>query len=60
VIRLNLGAHPPQFFDATKQRVALSINPGQTVVYRNLFYQGKIRVNLSGYWQPGYAEPLWS
>lgn len=59
VIRLNLGSHPPQFFDENKQCVALQIDPGATVVYRNLFYKGKVRVNLIGYWQQGYAEPLW-
>lgn len=59
VIRLKLGSHPPQFFDEDKERVELSIDPGETVVYHNLRYKGKIRVNLIGYWQQGYAEPLW-
>jgi hypothetical protein len=59
VIRLKLGSHPPQFFDENKQRIALVAEPGKTVSYRNLFYKGKVRVNLIGYWQPGYAEPLW-
>jgi hypothetical protein len=59
VIRLNLGAHPPHFFDENKQRVTLQIDPGETVVYRNLWYKGKVRVNVIGYWQQGYAEPLW-
>jgi hypothetical protein len=59
VIRLKLGAHPPHFLDESKQRVELSAEPGKTVVYRNLLYKGKVRVNLIGYWQKGYAEPLW-
>lgn len=59
VIRLNLGSHPPQFFDENKQRVELQIDPGKTEVYRNLFYKGKVRVNVIGYWQQGYAEPMW-
>ena len=59
VIRLNLGSHPPQFFDENKQRVELTIDPGETKIYRTLFYKGKVRVNLIGYWQQGYAEPLW-
>ena len=59
VIRLTLGAHPPQFFDENKQRVELSIDPGETVVERNLWYKGKVRVNVIGYWRQGYAEPLW-
>lgn len=59
VIRLNLGSHPPHFFDENKQRVELTIDSGETVVYRNLCYKGKVCVNLIGYWQQGYAEPLW-
>lgn len=59
VIRLNLGSHPPQFFDENKQRVELTIDPGETVVYHNLWYKGKVCVNVIGYWQQGYAEPLW-
>lgn len=59
VIRLNLGSHPPQFFDENKQRVELTIDPGETQVYRNLWYKGKVRVNVIGYWQQGYAEPMW-
>ena len=59
VIRLHLGSHPPQFFDENKQRVALQIDPGETVVYRKLWYKGKVCVNVIGYWRQGYAEPLW-
>ena len=59
VIRLNLGSHPAQFFDEKKQRIELQIDPGITVVYRNLLYKGKVRVNVRGYWRQGYAEPLW-
>lgn len=59
VIRLNLGSHSPHFFDENKQRVALQVDPGETVVYRNLFYKGKVQVNVIGYWRQGYAEPLW-
>lgn len=59
VIRLNLGSHPPQFLDETNQRVTLRIDPGETVVCRNLWYKGKMRVNLMSYRQQGNAEPLW-
>ncbi len=59
VIRLNLGSHPPLFFDENKQRVELQIDPCETKVYRNLVYKGKARVNVIGYWQQGYAEPMW-
>lgn len=59
VIRLKFGAHPPQFFDENQQRVELSVDPGKTVVYRSILYKGRVRVNVIGYWQKGYAEPLW-
>ena len=59
VIRLKLGAYPPHFFDANQQRIELNAEPGKTVVYRNIFYKGRVRVNVIGYWQSGYAEPLW-
>jgi len=59
VIRLKMGTHPPQFFDENKQRIELVAEPGKTVIYRRLWYKGKVRVNVIGYWQKGYAEPLW-
>ncbi|HZQ08735.1 MAG TPA: transposase [Anaerolineae bacterium] len=59
VIRLKVGAQPPQFFDENKQRIELRVDPGKTAVYRGILYKGKVRVNVIGYWQPGYAEPLW-
>jgi len=59
VIRLKLGSHPPQFFDENKQPIELVAEPGKTVVYRNIFYKGKVRINVIGYWHKGYAEPLW-
>jgi hypothetical protein len=59
VIRLKLGSHPPQFFDENKCLVELEAEPGKTVIYRGIWYKGKVRVNVIGYWQKGYAEPLW-
>jgi hypothetical protein len=59
VIRLNMGRHAPHFFKANGRRMDLAIAPGQTVVYRGLYYKDQVRVNVIGYWRPGYAEPLW-
>lgn len=59
VIRLKMGTHPPEFIDGNKQRLELSAEPGKTVIYRGIWYKGKVCVNVIGYWQPGYAEPLW-
>lgn len=59
VIRLNLGSHPPRFFDGDRQRVALTISPGEERVIPNVFYKGQVRVNLMGKWRAGLSEPLW-
>ncbi len=59
VIRLKLGSHPPQFLDADGHRIELSVDPGKTVVYRQVRYKGTVRVNVIGTWQVGYAEPMW-
>lgn len=59
VIRLNLGSHPPKFWDYQGREVALTIAPGETVVHSNVWYKGKACVNLIGSWKKGFSEPLW-
>ncbi len=59
VIRLNLRAHPPKFFDGDKQEVALTISPGETVIHNQVWYMGKVCVNLIGTWKKGLSEPMW-
>lgn len=59
VIRLNKGSKPPKFYDEEGQEVALSISPGETVISNNLWYMGKVRVNLIGTWKSGLSEALW-
>jgi hypothetical protein len=59
VIRLNLGSHPPAFYDDEGQRVHLAISPGQTQIYQRLWYKGQIQVNVIGRWKQGLDEPLW-
>ncbi len=59
VIRLNLGSHPPKFYDQEGQEVALTISPGETVIHNNVWYKGKACVNLIGRWKEGLSEPLW-
>ena len=59
VIRLNLGSHPPKFCDLKGKDVALTISPGQTVIHLNVFYKGKVYVNLIGRWKEDLSEPLW-
>lgn len=41
VIRLNLGSHPPRFWDVDGKEVALLISPGETVIYPRYGIRGK-------------------
>lgn len=59
VIRLNLRSHPPKLFNAEHREVDLSLAPGETVVLRDIWYKGKVRIHLIGRWKKGLAEPLW-
>ncbi len=59
VIRLNLGSHPPKFWDKDGQEVSLKIIPGETVIHKNVWYKGKACVNLIGTWGKGFSEPMW-
>ena len=59
VIRLNLRANPPKFYDEDGKQVALTISPGETVVLNHVWYMGKVCVNVVGTWKKGLTEPLW-
>lgn len=59
VIRLNLRAHPPKFYDQDGQVVALTISPGETVILNKIWYMGKVLVNVIGTWKKGLDEPMW-
>jgi len=59
VIRLNLRANPPKFYDQDGKEVALTISPGETIIHHHLWYMGKVRVHLVGTWKKGLAEPMW-
>ena len=59
VIRLNLGSHPPKFWDIDGQPVALTISPGEVVLHPRVWYKGQACVNLIGTWNKGFSEPLW-
>ena len=51
--------HPPKLFNAEGREVDLSLEPGQTVVLRDIGDKGRVRINLIGRWQWGVSEPLW-
>lgn len=59
VIRLNLRANPPKFFDEDGKEVALTISPGETVIHNHVWYMGKVQVNLIGVWNKGFTDPMW-
>lgn len=59
VIRLNLRANPPKFYDADGKEVALTISPGETVILNKIWYMGKVLVNVIGTWKKGLDEPMW-
>jgi hypothetical protein len=59
VIRLNLGSHPPTFYDQEGKIVALTISAGETVTLNKVWYKGKACVNLIGKWRKGLSQPLW-
>jgi hypothetical protein len=56
VIRLKVG---PNFFDQKGNSVALSIQKGEKRVLNKVFYMGKVFVNVIGWWQEGFSDPMW-
>lgn len=62
VIRLNQGSKPPKFYYdvGQKRELKLRIAPGEgTKIYRQVYYQGALLVNLIGIWEEGFKSPLW-
>ncbi len=59
VIRLNWRSHPPELLDAKHQAIGLTIAPEETETYRQLYYKGRVPINVIGVWKKGLCEPLW-
>jgi hypothetical protein len=62
VIRLNLGSNAPKFYyDADQKReLRLAIAPiNKPQSYRQVYYKGKVPLNVIGIWQYGFKQPLW-
>lgn len=61
VIRLNLGdpKHQARLVDADGEPVKLVLHPGETVTRKNVYYLGKVKVNLVGHWRKSLSKPLW-
>jgi hypothetical protein len=58
VIRLNEG-HGIRIIDQEGRPVKLQIQPGEMVTRMNVYYLGKVKVNLIGYLKKGLSKPLW-
>jgi hypothetical protein len=58
VIRLNVG-NGVRIVDEDGKPVKLLIHPGDTIIRLNVYYLGKVKVNLIGYLQKGLSKPLW-
>jgi hypothetical protein len=61
VIRLNLGDQhkQPRLIDAEGEPIKLFIKPGETVIRKNVYYLGTVKVNLIGFWRKSLSKPLW-
>ena len=58
VIRLNVGNNPT-VLNENGEKISLTINPGDEVNLRGVYYKGKLEVNISGKWDKGFSEPMW-
>lgn len=58
VIRLNEGKGI-RILDDEGRPVKLLIQPGDTIIRPNVYYLGKVKVNLIGYLHKGLSKPLW-
>jgi len=59
VIRLNQGSKQPRFTDQDGHPLKLLIVPGEEIIYPNVFYLGRVKVNLIGVWRQGFSSPMW-
>jgi hypothetical protein len=59
VIRLSWRSHPPELINAQQHSIALTIAPEETEIYRQLYYKGRVPINVIGVWKKGLSEPLW-
>lgn len=62
VIRLNLGANPPHFYYDREQKhpLRLLVAPiNKPQIYRQVYYQGEVCLDLIGIWRYGFKQPMW-
>jgi hypothetical protein len=56
VIRLKTGVN---LLDGAGQAVELSVPLGKTRLINQVFYKGKVCVNVIGTWKKGFSQPMW-
>jgi hypothetical protein len=62
VIRLNLGANPPHFYYDREQKhpLRLLVAPiNKPQIYRQVYYQGEVCLDVIGIWRYGFRQPMW-
>ena len=61
VIRLNTGDIRRQTRLTTWEGkpVPLLIQHGEVVIHRQVYYLGRLKVNVIGFWRKGFSKPLW-
>lgn len=62
VIRLNLGANPPHFYYDREQKhpLRLLVAPiNKPQIYRQVYYQGEVCLDVIGIWRYGFKQPMW-
>jgi hypothetical protein len=62
VIRLNLGANPPHFYydREHKHPLHLLVAPiNKPQIYRQVYYQGEVCLDVIGIWRYGFRQPMW-
>ena len=58
VIRLKVGNNPT-VLNENGDKISLTINPGDEVYLKGVYYKGKVEVNIAGKWEKGFSEPMW-
>jgi hypothetical protein len=56
VIRLKTGVN---LLDGAGKVVELSVPQGKTRLINQVFYKGKVCVNVIGVWKKGFSQPMW-
>lgn len=62
VVRLKTGANAPNFYYEADQKspLQLLIAPiNRPRIYRQVYYMGKVCLNVIGIWRYGFTEPIW-